>query len=108
MRPLTDHDVVIRIDGAFDLDAARDLLETETALPGGAGLVVDLSEAYRVDDFAVAFLATALTGTRPFRLRGLPGHHERLLRYMGLSSRADSSRVAASGKERRGVLLPGC
>lgn len=95
MRPLTEHDHVIRLDGDFGPVAARALLREARGLPPGEGFVVDFSDTTVVEDVAVAFLAEALAG-RPYRLRGLSVHHERLLRYLGLASRADLPLLPAS------------
>lgn len=93
MRPLSEYDHVVHVDGLLDAAAARMILASTQAIPAGEGLVVDLSGATMVDDVAVAFLAESLTG-RLYRLRGLSTHHERLLKYLGLASQ---TRAAAAG-----------
>lgn len=70
---------VIRIGGAFDLAAARNVVARVEELSGGAVVRLDLSRAREIHDVALAMLAMARV---PVIIAGLSRHHERLLRYI--------------------------
>jgi hypothetical protein len=69
---------VIVVEGTFDVAAASALQQ----LVRGEPAVIDFSRARDIHDVALAQLATGLAGAE-VTLRGLPVHHERLLRYLG-------------------------
>ncbi len=92
MPPLTNHDQLFRVQGSLDSVRVQSILATIDALPANVRVVVDVSDAKRVEDVAVASLIAGL-GDRRFRLRGLSVHHQRLLRYLGLPARVDTDRV---------------
>lgn len=79
-------DLVVRLEGVFDLRAAQRVGEAlSCVLPGGA-LCVDLT---RVQDFQAAGVAELARTLRPegrsvrVVLQGLRRHQVRLLRYLG-------------------------
>jgi anti-anti-sigma regulatory factor len=77
---------VIRLEGTFDLPAAR-LLENSLKRVGGAGGVrVDFTRVRQFNDFAVAVLAHALKSVAEagVKVEGLSLHQVRLLRYFGV------------------------
>lgn len=77
------------VEGTFDVAAARAL---QRILCGEAA-VVDFSRARDIDDVALAQLATAVGGGgTDVALRGLPVHCERLLKYLGATLGAPSTR----------------
>ncbi len=80
----TVREKVVRVEGHFDRTHAELLIGAANALAETTPMLVDLSAASRVEDSAVAFLARALIGRRPFRFSGLSVHQERLLRYLGV------------------------
>ncbi|MFO0584923.1 MAG: STAS domain-containing protein [Anaeromyxobacter sp.] len=81
---------VIRLDGTFDLPAARRVADAVIAARPEEQLEVDLTGVREFHDFGVAVLAQALAkGRGKVAVRGLRRHHVRLLRYLGIDSRAD-------------------
>jgi hypothetical protein len=81
---------LIRIEGTFDLPAARRVAEAVVAAGPGEALEVDLTRVREFHDFGVAVLAQALaSGRARVSVRGLRQHHVRLLRYLGIDARAD-------------------
>ncbi len=95
MSPLTKYDQLFRVQGSLDSFRVRSILAAVDELPANVHVVVDLSDAMRVEDAAVASLIAGL-GVRRFRLRGLSTHHQRLLRYLGLPARVDVPQPARS------------
>ncbi|HUL58749.1 MAG TPA: STAS domain-containing protein [Anaeromyxobacteraceae bacterium] len=77
---------VIRMDGTFDVVAARQVAR-ELANAVGGPVQIDLTGVRNFDDSGVAVLADALTarGER-VDVRGLRQHQRRLLRYLGIPS----------------------
>jgi len=75
---------VIRMDGIFDVPAARRLaLELEDMR--FADVRIDLTRVREFHDFGVALLAQSIAGRRaPTSVLGLHEHHLRLLRYLGI------------------------
>jgi anti-anti-sigma regulatory factor len=77
---------VIRLEGTFDLPAAR-LLENSLRLSGWTGGVrVDFTRVRHFNDFAIAVLAQALINATAtgIKVEGLSLHQVRLLRYFGV------------------------
>jgi len=78
--------LVIRMDGAFDIDSVQVIQERVADLPGGAEVYVDLSRVREFHDRAVAMLADVLSATRArVSVRGLRTHQYRMLRYLGVT-----------------------
>ncbi len=81
--------LVIRMDGAFDIDSVQVIRDRVTSLPGGAEVYVDLSRVREFHDRAVAMLADVLAATRArVSVRGLRQHQYRMLRYLGVAPSA--------------------
>lgn len=76
-------EIVIRVDGTFDPQAALRLSGRLGEVPAGATLVVDFSRARELQDLGLAMMAAPLAG-RPLHVLGLSQHQRRLLRYLGL------------------------
>ena len=80
-------DVVIRMDGTFDVASARRLAGTLADADPGEEVFVDLTHVREFNDFGIAVLAQALRES-PARisLRGLRQHQYRMLRYLGVEN----------------------
>lgn len=78
---------VIRLEGTFDLPAARFLESSLKRMSGASGVRLDFSRVRDLNDYAIAVLAQALKshGAADVRVEGLRLHHVRLLRYFGVS-----------------------
>ncbi|MBS1108820.1 MAG: hypothetical protein H6Q88_812, partial [Anaeromyxobacteraceae bacterium] len=77
--------LVIRMDGAFDIDSVNTIRSRIEALPGDAEVYVDLSRVREFHDRAVAMLADVLAVARArVSVRGLRQHQYRMLRYLGV------------------------
>jgi anti-anti-sigma regulatory factor len=77
---------VIRLEGTFDLPAAR-LLEYSLGRMKSEGVRVDFTGVRQFNDFAVAVLAQALKAAATgVRVEGLSMHQVRLLRYFGVDA----------------------
>ena len=75
---------VIRLDGIFDVPAARELADRLDA-EGYSDVRIDLTRVREFHDFGVALLAQAIATRRaPTSVLGLHEHHLRLLRYLGI------------------------
>lgn len=74
---------VIRLEGTFDLPAAREVAEALESAPAGLEVRLDLTRVRDFHDFGVAVLARAIQGRR-VDVRGLRTHQVRLLRYLGV------------------------
>jgi hypothetical protein len=82
------HEIVLRLDGALDLVAVRQVEAMLALLRPGAALLIDLSRVVEFQDLGVAQLAEVLrAGGRAGRVvvRGLRRHHLRLLGYLGVT-----------------------
>ncbi len=77
-------EVLIRIEGIFDRNAAARLSRWLSGLPVATPLVIDFSRVDDLQDVGVAAVAQDLVGHTGVALRGLGRHHLRLLRYCGL------------------------
>ena len=76
---------VIRLEGVFDVPAARRLAST-LADAGYADVRIDMTRVREFHDFGVALLARALAGRPEVTVAGLRQHHLRLLRYLGIDA----------------------
>jgi len=75
---------IIRLDGIFDVPAARQLAE-KLDDAGYAEVRIDLTRVREFHDFGVALLAQSISSRRaPTAVLGLHEHHLRLLRYLGI------------------------
>ncbi len=77
--------LVIRMDGAFDIDSVNTIRSRIEALSGDAEVYVDLSRVRDFHDRAIAMLADVLAVARArVSVRGLRQHQYRMLRYLGV------------------------
>ncbi len=75
---------VIRLDGIFDVPAARQLA-AELDEAGYSDVRIDLTRVREFHDFGVALLAQSIAGrSAPTAVLGLHEHHLRLLRHLGI------------------------
>jgi hypothetical protein len=78
-------EVVLAVDGRFDLPAAGRVCQEIARTGPTAELVVDFSRAGQVLDDALATFADRAPRLREhLRVRGLSRHHYRLLGYLGV------------------------
>ncbi len=79
-------EVLLRIGGAFDVDAAIRIRELVVRAVPGTSFWIDVSDARECHDAAVAILADAATRRRTVKVgvRGLGPHQVRMLRLMGI------------------------
>jgi hypothetical protein len=84
-RPLRD--VLLPVDGTFDLGAALRTAAAVRARSVGARVTVDLRRA-RIEDAALAAFVREVA-SQPVAMVGLSRHHERLLRYLENGSGAE-------------------
>ena len=85
MQPEPSSSLVIRMDGAFDIDSVNTIRSRIEDLPGDAEVYVDLSRVREFHDRAVAMLADVLAVARArVSVRGLRQHQYRMLRYLGV------------------------
>jgi hypothetical protein len=84
-RMQTSGAMVIRMDGVFDVPAAKRLARELAATDEHEQVRVDLTQVREFHDYGVTVLAQALSsmGAR-IDVRGLGRHHLRLLRYFGV------------------------
>jgi ABC-type transporter Mla MlaB component len=96
MQPAQAASLVIRMDGAFDIDSVRAIQSRIEGLPGDAEVYVDLSRVREFHDRAVALLADVLSVVRArVSVRGLRQHQYRMLRYLGVLPSALDRGLAA-------------
>lgn len=77
--------LLIRLDGTFDLGAAREIQRALAELPEGSEAYLDLSQVRDFHDRGVAVLADAIKASgRSISVRGLRQHQYRMLRYLGV------------------------
>ena len=89
MQPVHEGSLVIRMDGAFDIESVQVIQTRIAGLPGGAEVYLDLSRVREFHDRAVAMLADVLAATRArISVRGLRQHQYRMLRYLGVTPSA--------------------
>lgn len=81
-------DSVLRLEGQFDLPAARLLEHSLRGLKPGDRVRIDFSGVRRLHDYGIAALARALSKTNgaTLKIEGLSTHHVRLLRYFGIAA----------------------
>lgn len=77
-------ELVIRVEGPFDRQAAARLARCLCDLPPAVPLVVDFSRTDDLPDAGIAQVARELAGHSGVAVRGLGRHQLRLLRYCGL------------------------
>lgn len=77
-------EIVIRIDGTFDPQAALRLSGWLGEVPVGAEVILDFSGARELQDLGLAAVAGRLSGHAPLHVLGLSHHQRRLLRYLGV------------------------
>lgn len=77
-------EVVVRIDGTFDSQAASRISGWLRELPSAAPVVLDFSRVREFHDLGVAAMASQLAGRGPIEVLGLGRHQQRLLRYFGV------------------------
>lgn len=85
-------EVLIRVAGTFDRNAATRLSRWLSEVPRATSLVIDFSRVDDLQDVGVAAVAQQLAGHSGVALRGLGRHHLRLLKYCGVelpATRAD-------------------
>lgn len=76
-----------RIEGTFDIPAARRLFDAMVSAPEDAEVRVDFSRVHDFRDNAVVLLSKALGQVGPrASVQGLREHHYRLLRYLAAPS----------------------
>jgi anti-anti-sigma regulatory factor len=76
---------VIRLEGTFDLPAARLLENSLQRIVSKGGVRIDFTGVRHFNDFAVAVLAQALKSAEGgVKVAGLSPHQVRLLRYFGI------------------------
>lgn len=79
---------VLRLEGSFDLPAARLLEHSLRGLASGDRVRIDFSGVKRLHDYGIASLAQALAKVDgvDVKIEGLSTHHVRLLRYFGIGA----------------------
>ena len=85
------HEIVVALDGVFDLVAARRIEEALAMVRAGGILAVDLSRVVEFQALGLAALAATVRQSGSavhIVLRGLRQHQLRLLHYMGVDGRA--------------------
>jgi len=78
-------ETVISIGGDFDATAASRLSGWLAELSPGDPLVLDFTQVRICEDFGLAAVAGDLASHAGLVVRGLTRHHERVLRYFGVS-----------------------
>ena len=88
MRHRQREERVVRLDGVFDVPAARRVERLLEQAQPGAAVRLDLTHVREFHDFGVAVLAQALKHGSAVRvaLQGLRQHQARLLRYFGVDA----------------------
>lgn len=88
----------IRVEGSVDLAAVGPLCAAATELDVACKVRLDFQRVRDLSDLAVTRLATELgRAVGSYALVGLPDHHQRVLRYIGL----DPTDLSRRGPERR-------
>jgi len=89
MQPVHAETLVIRMDGAFDIESVQVIQSRIADLSGETEVYVDLSRVRDFHDRAVAMLADVLAAARArVSVRGLRQHQYRMLRYLGVTPSA--------------------
>lgn len=97
MKP-SQRQLLVKVDGAFDVDAAMRVRDVVAHAVPGTSVWVDVSDARECHDAAVAVLADAAARRRSVTVgvRGLGPHHLRMLRYLGAGG-ASAIRTGGTG-----------
>jgi len=84
--------LVLKVEGSFDAPAAWRIRELLGGLECGARATIDLRQAMRIEDSALALLVPELACTNGpvVSLVGLAVHHWRMLRYLGVRAERPS------------------
>jgi len=85
-RPTTRGEVLLRLDGVFDVPAARRVEKLLEKAKAGETVRLDLTHVREFHDFGIAVLAQALKHGKTCKvaLLGLRQHQLRMLRYFGV------------------------
>ena len=88
MRHRQREELVVQLDGVFDVPAARRVERLLEQVQPGDAVRLDLTHVREFHDFGVAILAQALKHGSAVRvaLQGLRQHQARLLRYFGVDA----------------------
>jgi len=91
-------EVLFKLEGVFDVPAARRVEKLLEKTRDGEAVRLDLSHVREFHDFGIAVLAQALKHGKPRRvsLQGLRQHQLRMLRYFGV----DGARFGAASPAR--------
>jgi anti-anti-sigma regulatory factor len=94
---------VIRLEGVFDIPAARLVEYSLKRMSAGDRVRIDFTRVRELRDYGIAVLAQALSKRDGIvvKLEGLRTHHVRLLRYFGIDSdafRPDPTRRVGDGE----------
>jgi anti-anti-sigma regulatory factor len=81
-------EVLVQLDGVFDVRAAREVQKVIEGVRAGGAVRVDLSRVREFHDFGIAVLAQAVKhgGAVRVALQGLRHHQARMLRYFGVDA----------------------
>jgi anti-anti-sigma regulatory factor len=92
---------VIRLEGVFDIPAARLVEYSLKRMSAGDRVRIDFSGVRELRDYGIAVLAQALSKGSGIdvKLEGLRTHHVRLLRYFGVDADAFRPEPARRGGE---------
>ena len=93
--------LTIRIEGVFDVPAARRVRELVEAAPPDGPVAVDLTRVREFQEPGVAVLAGRVAA--PVAVRGLRQHQVRMLRYLGVPAEAMPASIAADVPTRERV-----
>jgi anti-anti-sigma regulatory factor len=93
----------IELHGAFDAQAAREVLERLQRLARDGHVLLDFGKVSTFQDFALDLLVQGLSRMPELHLRtrGIPGHPARVLQYLNI----DPHTLAPT---RRGLSCPAC
>lgn len=90
------HELVLALDGVFDLVAARRIEEALAMVRAGGVLAIDLSRVVEFQDLGLAALAVTVRRSGSavrIVLRGLCQHQLRLLHYLGVDGHSSGAGV---------------
>jgi hypothetical protein len=89
-------EVVIRIEGTFDTEAARRLSDWMREVPPDAAVVLEFGGRDCLD-LGLAAVAGDLAARERLVVRGLSRHQQRLLAYLGVELERPAARARAAG-----------
>jgi hypothetical protein len=96
MQQTVQGSLLIRMDGVFDIEAARAIQDRIAHAAEGTEIYIDLSRVRDFHDRAVAVLAEATaTSSARVSVRGLRQHQYRMMRYLGVPGAALDPGLAA-------------